>query len=163
MALSRASLAALIAANIADNTNEAITPALHRAVENALNDSLVNWVDDIENVLTNSINKVPNSAAVYAALAGAGSAPVITVTKAAFDALVLANDLQVGYWYLVTGAYTDGIWSYVWDMLGICISNNSLDYLRTFWRSTTAGTQWLRGAFDYISSQLILFELTGLS
>lgn len=64
MAISRASLAALIAANIADNTSEAITPALHRAVENALNDSLVNWVDDVKTSLNDDNNEVPTSGAV---------------------------------------------------------------------------------------------------
>jgi hypothetical protein len=121
MALSRASLAALIAANIADNTSEAITPALHRAVENALNDSLVNWVDDAEDVLTNSVNKVPKSAAVYAALAG-----VNVVTRAAFDALVAGNSLQTDRWYLVRGAFTDNIWTYGWDALVLADSTNTI-------------------------------------
>jgi hypothetical protein len=93
---------------------------------------------------------------VYAVLPGN---PVITLSKVAFDALVASNGLRTGYWYVVTGAYTDGLWSYVWDMLGICISNNSLDYARTFWRSTTAGTQWLRGAFDYATDTLIFAEV----
>lgn len=76
MAQSRAALAALILANIADNTSEAITPALHRAVEDALSSSAVNWVDDVKTTLNDDNNEVPTSGAVVA-LIGTSAIPLI--------------------------------------------------------------------------------------
>jgi hypothetical protein len=152
----RTTIQTQIDADIYTNTNNEITGDEVNTSLTNLNESAVNWLSDVESVVNNDPTKVPNSAAVYAVLPGN---PVITLSKVAFDALVASNGLRTGYWYVVTGAYTDGLWSYVWDMLGICISNNSLDYARTFWRSTTAGTQWLRGAFDYATDTLIFAEV----
>lgn len=47
MALTRAQLAALIAANLPNNVSKLITPAKHREVEDALTDAAVNVEDDI--------------------------------------------------------------------------------------------------------------------
>jgi hypothetical protein len=104
MAISRASLSALIAANIADNTSEAITPALHRAVENALNDSLVNWVDDVKTSLNDDNNEVPTSGAV-ADIIGTTAVPFVPKLYS----LALTNaDLVAGGFFDITGKPPSG-------------------------------------------------------
>ena len=104
MAISRASLAALIAANIADNTSEAITPALHRAVENALNDSLVNWIDDVKTSLNDDNNEVPTSGAV-ADIIGTTAVPFVPKLYS----LALTNaDLVAGGFFDITGKPPSG-------------------------------------------------------
>ncbi len=109
MAISRAALTALIAANIADNTSEAITPALHRAVENALNDSNVNWIDDVKTTLNNSNNEVPTSGAV-AALIGTLSIPLVPQM---YSVTLTAADLSGG----VTKEILPAVSGYFWAVL----------------------------------------------
>jgi len=122
MAINRAALTALIAANIADNTSEAITPALHRAVENALNDSNVNWIDDVKTTLNNSNNEVPTSAAVL------GNKPIKRVlTLADWNNLISSSGLVAGYAYLVNTEYTDPIWAYEWTAFMIAASANTIE------------------------------------
>jgi hypothetical protein len=154
----RTAIQTQIDADIYTNTNNEITGDEVNTSLTNLNDSAVNWLSDVESVVNNDPTKVPNSAAVYAALAGVGSAPVITVTKAAFDALVLANDLRAGYWYLVTGAVSaDPIWASEWDALVLADTVSSV-HAESYLRSVSLQTSWIRIYTDTAFSALLLFE-----
>jgi len=117
----RTTIQTQIDADIYTNTNNEITGDDVNTSLTNLNDSAVNWLSDVESVVNNDPTKVPNSAAVYAALSG-----VNVVTRAAFDALVAGSSLKVNYWYLVRGAFTDNIWSYGWDALVLADSTNTI-------------------------------------
>jgi hypothetical protein len=66
-------------------------------------DSQVFWVDDVETDLTsNSDSKVPT---IKAVVDGINKTFIETLSKASFETKIAGNLLQVGKWYLVTGAY----------------------------------------------------------
>ena len=118
---SRTALQTLINSTIYTNVTNDITGDEVNDVCTDLNDSAVNWVTDIEQVLTNAANKVPSSAAVF------NNAPIKTfLTNANYTTARNANQLRPYHWYLVTAAFADNIWGYAWGALVMATTNNTI-------------------------------------
>lgn len=90
----RATIQNLIDTNLADNDSNAITPALHREVETAINDSTFNFdVDDSDNITEGAANLFMTSAE-RSKLAGveAGADVTDTANVGAAGAFMIATD-----------------------------------------------------------------------